>query len=41
VARIWARSGMTDAIDAGIRGTLPYGKSGMGRQMRHAIAAMR
>ena len=41
VARIWARSGMADAIDAGIRGTPPYGKSGMGRQMRHAIAAMR
>jgi hypothetical protein len=29
-----ARSGRTDAIEAGIRFTPPYGKSAMARQMR-------
>src|SRR6476620_9324527 len=38
--RILARLGMANAIDAGIRLTLPYGKSRHGGQMRHAHAAM-
>jgi hypothetical protein len=32
---------MADAIDAGIRVTPPYGKSGIGGQMRLRGAAMR
>src|SRR6478609_11963037 len=38
--RILARLGMANAIDAGIRLTLPYGKSRHGGQMRRAHAAM-
>src|SRR6266566_9180667 len=39
--RVLARPGSADAIDAGRRLTLPYGKSGPGGQMRQRDAAMR
>src|SRR5713226_350934 len=38
--RVLARLGMANAIDAGIRFTLPYGKSPHRGQMHHAHAAM-
>src|SRR6185436_10216215 len=40
VPKILARSAMAKDIEAGIRLTPPYGKSGCAAQMRHAIAAM-
>src|SRR6185369_2200843 len=40
VPKILARSAMAEDIEAGIRLTPPYGKSGCAAQMRHAIAAM-
>jgi len=35
-----ARSVMAADVEVGIRLTLPYGKSALAGQMRHAIAAM-
>src|SRR4029450_5724770 len=40
VPKILARSAMAEDIEAGIRLTPPYGKSGCAAQMLHAIAAM-
>src|SRR4029450_8848034 len=40
VPKILARSAMAEDIEAGIRLTPPYGKSGCAAQMHHAIAAM-
>src|SRR4030081_1446916 len=39
--RVLVRLGMADAIDAGMRLTPPYGKSGSRGQMRQRTAAMR